>query len=139
MDARQFKKRLQQLEKEFADDAANTAGHQLKNCERCTHCVFCDGCVRCYRCNHCTDCESSSHLTHCVRSKSCHHTANSIDCTACTSSAFLVMCSDMTECNYCFGCVGLARKDFHILNEPYGRSEYFKIVKTLKKQLGISE
>jgi hypothetical protein len=29
--------------------------------------------------------------------------------------------------------VGLARKEFHILNQPYSRSEYFAIIKTLSR------
>ena len=28
-------------------------------------------------------------------------------------------------------CVGLSRKEFHILNEPYDRKTYFKILKSL--------
>jgi hypothetical protein len=43
----------------------------------------------------------------------------------------------VSECNYCFGCVGLTRADFHILNEPYDRSEYFKIVKALTRALRL--
>ena len=39
-----------------------------------------------------------------------------------------------TDCNYCYGCVGLDRKEFHILNQPYSRREYFEIVKHLKEQ-----
>lgn len=137
MELRIFEKRLAELENIFNNEAGNTAGHNLVNCERCTNCVFCTGCERCYRSAYCTDCVSSSHLTHCVRCTSCHHTANSVDCTSCTGSAFLILCRDMSECNYCFGCVGLTRKDFHILNEPYDRSTYFKTVETLKKQLGL--
>jgi hypothetical protein len=29
--------------------------------------------------------------------------------------------------------VGLAKKEFHILNQPYSRTEYFAIVKTLSR------
>jgi hypothetical protein len=29
--------------------------------------------------------------------------------------------------------VGLARKEFHILNQPYSRSEYFAIIKNLSR------
>jgi hypothetical protein len=47
------------------------------------------------------------------------------------------MCRDCTECNYCFGCVGLSRKDFHILNEKYSRADYFRIVGALTKTLRI--
>jgi len=40
-------------------------------------------------------------------------------------------CSFCTDCNYCYGCVGLSKKEFHILNQPYTRSEYFALIKSL--------
>lgn len=43
----------------------------------------------------------------------------------------------LAGCTYCFGCVGLSNKDFHILNEPYARREYFAIVARLNKDLRI--
>jgi hypothetical protein len=58
-----------------------------------------------------------------------------VECTGCTTSAYLVLCRDLTECNYCFGCVGLSRKDFHILNEKYDRSAYFKVIAELTAAL----
>ena len=36
-----------------------------------------------------------------------------------------------------FGCVGLNKKDFCILNTSFGRQEYFALTKKLKKELGI--
>jgi hypothetical protein len=44
---------------------------------------------------------------------------------------------DCSGCTYCFGCVGLSRKDFHILNQPYDRSTYFKITSKLTRDLGL--
>ncbi len=41
----------------------------------------------------------------------------------------------MSNCEYCFGCVGLDGKSFHILNEPYDRQTYFALVKELSRQL----
>jgi hypothetical protein len=55
----------------------------------------------------------------------------------CTSSAYVVLSRNLQDCNYCFGCVGLAKKDFHILNVPFPRTEYFKVVGRLKKELGL--
>lgn len=131
MDLKHFRKRLGELEREFATEAANSASHNLVDCERCAHCVFCEGCERCYRCGYCKGCKSSTNLTHCVSCVACHHLANSVECHSCTSSAFLVLCRDLSECNYCFGCVGLSRADFHILNERYDRSSYFAVTKDL--------
>ena len=35
------------------------------------------------------------------------------------------------------GCVGLVKKDFHILNVGYSRKEYFEILEKLKRELGV--
>jgi hypothetical protein len=43
----------------------------------------------------------------------------------------------MSRCTYCFGCVGLSNKDFHILNKQYSRQEYFAITKRLARELGL--
>jgi hypothetical protein len=56
---------------------------------------------------------------------------------SCTGSAYLVLCRNLSDCTYCFGCVGISKKDFHILNVPFPRTEYFKIVGRLRKELGI--
>lgn len=137
MDPREFKKALTALEKAFDNDPVNVNSHNVADCTRCTNCVFCRTCDRCYKCSYCTDCDSSTNLTHCIGCASCHHLANSVQCVSCTNSAFLIMSRDMSECNYCFGCVGLTRKDFHILNERYDRSTYFKTIKELTLALRI--
>jgi hypothetical protein len=46
--------------------------------------------------------------------------------------------SDCTDCTFCFGCVGLAERDYHILNQPYEQKAYFKEIELLKKALGIA-
>ena len=137
MDLREFKSRLELLLGDYNSNPQNLASHKLIDCSRCFHCVFCRNCDRCYKCSYCSDCSESSHLVHCHTCRGCHHSANCYECTTCSNSAYLVMCSDCSESNYCFGCVGLVRKDFHILNEPYGRAEYFEIVGRLKAELGI--
>ena len=56
----------------------------------------------------------------------------------CAQSSYLVRSVDCTGCTYCFGCVGLVRKDFHILNKPYDRSAYFALTARLARELGLS-
>jgi hypothetical protein len=55
----------------------------------------------------------------------------------CVASAYLVRSTGCTSCNYCFGCVGLSRRDFCILNEPYDRATYFEIANRLARELHI--
>ena len=55
----------------------------------------------------------------------------------CTGSSYLVMCKSCSDSTYCFGCVGLMKKEFYILNVQYSKQEYFAIIKTLRKDLGV--
>jgi hypothetical protein len=48
-----------------------------------------------------------------------------------------VKCIGCVGSTYCFGCVGLHKKDFHILNEPYDRAAYFAKVAALSRELGL--
>ena len=54
------------------------------------------------------------------------------------SCAYLVKCIGCNNCSYCFGCVGLSKKDFHILNQPYDKQTYFAIIAKLEKELRIA-
>lgn len=135
---RGFLELLQGLTKEFASDPGNPGSYACTGCERCTNCMFCTNCDSCYACTHCTGCELCNNCSHCVDSKSLHSCAYSVQSENCTSSAYVVLSRNLADCNYCFGCVGLSRKDFHILNVPFERTEYFKVVGRLKKELGIS-
>jgi len=69
--------------------------------------------------------------------KTCNSCAYCVKSEACSGSNYLVMCRNLSDCNYCFGCVGLSKKDFHILNQGYSRTEYFKVVARLRKELGV--
>ena len=80
---------------------------------------------------------ASNNSTHCVGSKSLHACAYCVQSENCTNSAYLTLSRNLSDCTYCFGCVGLTKKDFYILNTPFGRQEYFALTKRLKKELGI--
>jgi hypothetical protein len=56
----------------------------------------------------------------------------------CVGSAYLVRSTSCSGCNYCFGCVGLSRRDFCVLNEPYDRATYFELTARLARELSIS-
>jgi hypothetical protein len=99
--------------------------------------MFCKGCEECYRCTHSSGCRTSSHLTHCVECSGCHDCAYCLRSENCTRSSYLVLSRSCSECTYCFGCVGLAKKDFHVLNVPHGRTEYFRVVDGLRRELGL--
>ena len=80
--------------------------------------------------------QGSTYLTHASTAPAA--TTAPTACRARTARARATSCSRAcSECTYCFGCVGLAKQDFHILNVKYTRAEYFRIVKSLEEELGI--
>jgi len=94
--------------RELLRDQASTV--ENAQCIDCSHCKACVGCMGC---------------SHCIASERC------------TQSAYLVRCVGLSGCSYCFGCVGLAGRDFHILNEPYDRSSYFAMTAQLARDLRL--
>ena len=59
-------------------------------------------------------------------------------CTNCSESYFLNNC---LGCDYCFGCINLRNKKYHIFNKPYTKEEYFEKIKEYKldSYKGLSE
>jgi len=50
-------------------------------------------------------------------------------CTGCNESYFLRSC---LGCSYCFGCINLRNKKYHIFNESFSKEEYFEKIKEFK-------
>lgn len=118
-------------------DAANVDCYACDGCQGCQQCTFCrdtKGATRCHYMVGSTDCLDCSHCQRCVGCKGC---SQCVDCKNCSESAYLVMCQQVSNSNYCFGCVGLRGKEFHILNEPYDRKAYFELTLALERELGI--
>jgi len=60
---------------------------------------------------------------------------NTYNCNFCSyvrSSSECEYSELLFSCKNCFGCVGLQNKEFHILNTPYSKEEYFKKVAEIK-------
>ncbi len=137
MTRRQFETGYQQLRREFGDSSENPGSFRSEGCRHCANCMFCEDCEGCYRCTHCARCQDSSHLTHCRDCQNCHGSSYCVQCSNCVGSAYLDLCHSCSDCTYCFGCVGLGKKDFHILNVKYTKNEYFRIMKALKAEMGL--
>ena len=136
MTRRQLEAEYQRLRRQFGDSAENPGSFRCQGCRHCAHCMFSQDCEGCYRCTHCTRCKDSSHLTHCADCRNCHGSSYCHGCSSCVGSSYLTLCHACSDCTYCFGCVGLSKKDFHILNVAYTKSEYFRIVKALEAEPG---
>ncbi|MCA9538411.1 MAG: caib/baif family protein [Myxococcales bacterium] len=135
LDARSFTAALKQLER-TAQNRGNPGSFESTDCRNSTQCMFCTACADCHACNYATQSEGCSHCTHVARCVQCHQSSHLTDCKRCIGSHYLEHCTDCAECTYCFGCIGLLRKEFHILNQPYDRKTYFKTVKALRAELG---
>jgi len=127
----------ERLRREHQERAASDGCVECAGCVGCVDCVFCRDCVRCYRSRYSVGCSESLQLTHCEQCRECRSLAYCQGCDHCADSNYLVSCSYCYECDYCFGCVGLVKKDFHILNKKYSRSDYFREVARLRKELGL--
>ncbi len=136
---------LSKFERLF-EELASSEAHRRENldCVECRGCVACQGSTFCAdserlsRCHYCIRCELCLESSHCRGSKllvACHHC---IDCESCTRSSYLVRSVAVSDSAYCFGCVGLSGKDFHILNRPYDRPTYFEITRRLSRELGLA-
>jgi len=61
-----------------------------------------------------------------------YDTMATVWCVNCRYSAYSMVCLD---CEYCFGCVGLRKKKFCILNKQYSEEEYKKLVEKIKEDM----
>ncbi len=135
LEPREFARLFAELVKEHGNRRENERCVQCVDCLRCVDSTFCKASRELARCNYCVDCEGCIDSNHCFGSRTlvgCTHCAES---DRCSRSAYLERCADCDDCRYCFGCVGLSGREFHILNRPYGRSEYFKMTVELKQSL----
>lgn len=138
MNRAEFEAAFADLVAERAGATENTGCIACTACERCVDCTFCKGSSGLIRSHYCTESAGLVDCTHCHKSRellACNHCVAS---ERCTRSSYLVRSVDCDGCTYCFGCVGLSRKDFHILNRPYDKSSYFAITSKLSRELGLT-
>lgn len=126
---------LKTLVAHFESNHENLGAYKTQDSKACHDCLFTEHSTHCYACTYCTTCEHCTHCTHChdctgVSSSSyCRH---SKFCSGCSYVSQSVHCHD---CLFCVACFGLVKKEFHILNQPYPKDVYFKIVEKLEKKL----
>lgn len=104
----------------------------------------------CYMCVVVKDCQDSMYITHsnsiqdgfdssfihtselcyeCLDSEKLYNCAFS---QSCQNSSDLIFSYDCIGCKDCAGCYGLRNKQYHIMNQPYSREEYFEKLKNLE-------
>ncbi len=116
-------------------------GDNLSQCKGCYQCY--DGFANedcCYNieCNGNTD---SADLTVCFEAEQCYQSIQAPLNYNCNFLLHTDACNDSEFCAYsknlknCFGCVYLNHKEYHILNQPYSKEDYFKRVAEIKAEL----
>lgn len=119
----------------------NSLGDYLYNSKNAFYCFDCDDLEDCRYCGrvamtakNCMDYsgwgDKAELLYECA---ACGNNAYNLKfCSTCaTNNTNLEYCDQCTGCKDCFGCIGLKRKKFHILNKEYSEEEY----KNLRAQL----
>ncbi len=135
MTASEFEQAYRALQQAYQSSGENVGCVNAIDCKRCRDATFCKGSTDLLRCHYCVDCERCNDCTHCTDCRdlmNCTHMNASQRCSGC---AYLEYSADCRDCHYCFGCVGLRGREFCILNQPYGRSEYFKLTAKLGREL----
>jgi len=115
--------------------------YNSKDCEQCYDINNMEGCIYYSSGNYnspdkdCCDIDEASGSELCYDSFSlgycynCNFLLESSYCTNCEFGMGLEQCKD------CFGCAYLKNKQYYILNNPYAREEYLKIIANIKKEL----
>lgn len=133
----EFEAALRALTQTYDAMRENPGSYQSENNVRCMDCMFTTHSRDAYQCTYC------SHVVQCAGLTHCHHCTSVTRSSYCQHSSFLSGCSyvmyssNCHECVFCFGCVGLVKKEFHILNVPFKRDAYFRIVKELEVSFGL--
>lgn len=135
MNAAEFERRLRALVAEHEASEANVGCLACERSARCRDSTFLRDCRNVARSQYCTGCVDCTDCSHCERCAGCTSCSHCEACEACVGCAYLVRSTACRQCTYCFGCVGLANKDFYILNEPYERQAYFARVAELRRAL----
>ncbi len=122
----------------------NSSGDYLLNCKNCKNCYTISDSEDCYNCLRNVWLKSSIDITGSM------HLELSGNCIACQPNGYSLKYSNWSsaryseyldicvECEYCFGCVGLKKKKYCILNKQYSKEGYEtlknKIIADMKKR-----
>jgi hypothetical protein len=137
LDKSGFERALRDLRSAAERSDENPGSYQSDGCTRCFGCMFTTDSVDCFNCTYCANCEQCSDCTHCKQCENCHNCSYSVQSRNCSNSQYVILSENCANCTFCFGCVGLVNKEFHILNQKFPRKVYFEKLETLKKAFGI--
>ncbi len=122
----------------------NSTGDYLLDCKNCNNCNTISESEDCYSCvrngwlKSDIDVCGSMHLELSGNCSACQPSGYCLKYSSWSSSRYSEYVDICLECEYCFGCVGLKKKRYCILNKQYEKIEYEKlrdkIVSDMKKR-----
>ncbi|PJA47369.1 hypothetical protein CO172_01905 [Candidatus Uhrbacteria bacterium CG_4_9_14_3_um_filter_36_7] len=132
----------------FNEKTTDSTGEYLNGSVNCSQCYSAvSGSLYNFRCTYSIG--SCSHCAFCWGSKDTSESYFSVTiagsnkcqfCFRCPQNDTCYYCLMCDNCQYCFGCVGLRRKKYYILNQPYTEENYWKEVdKIMCKMLEDNE
>ncbi len=120
-----------------------SVGNYLTNCNRCVNAFYWEDSENCYNVMRGLKMKDVIDITGSWEMERSGNTADTVGgyemkysvwCQYCRYSEYLDLCID---CEYCFGCVGLKKKKYAILNKQYTKEEFEKlraeIIENMKK------
>ncbi len=116
----------------------NNSGEYLLDAVNCKKSYRCENSQDNYRCVASFDCKNAVFSTWIGWSSNVYNCCDSVNadnvkfCFRVWYSTNLEYCLDCMNCDYCFGCVGLQRKKFHIFNVAYSETEYWSKLDAIK-------
>lgn len=144
---------IQELKKQFGKLIAKEAIHRANFNYRVLNSEgnFLDECKNCHECYFIDHSENSRYIFRGKDLKECIDcvgtlgektalsigvwTYHAIGCSFATRCRFSYYCSLCEDCEYCFGCVGLRKKKYCILNKQYDKETYERLYAQIKENM----
>ena len=134
---RAFQAALRELVASFDRSDHNPGSYQTSSSAGCVDSMFTQSSQRCYRCTYCESCTDCSRATHCRDCQHCHNCSYCVQSNNLVGCSYVVLSESCYDCIFCFGCVGLVNREFHILNQPFSKDEYFRLLEKLEPLFGL--
>jgi hypothetical protein len=120
--------------------AEHSSGNFLNNDKNCYNCYFLEESENCRHCFRGWGAETIDAISAfnsekcglCVLDQLGYGNICNLYTTNCRYSSYLDSCE---ECEYCFGCVGLRKKKYCILNKQYSKEEYETLMEKIKSNM----
>jgi hypothetical protein len=117
----------------------NPGSYKSKGSTGCLESMFTQASHRCYQCTYCERCAGCSRSTHCHDCEGCHNSSYCVHSAGLVGCSYVVLSQSCFDCIFCFGCVGLVNKEFHILNRAFSKDAYFRLLEKLEPLFGLSK